>query len=87
MEKKQSPVAKRIVSASLLAGSLLGLTAQSHAAIDLNYSSLGSGAEVRSNLLKSTMDEAKNWELKCGGDSGKASKESKSKDHISSAPV
>ncbi|AHF17500.1 hypothetical protein [Niabella soli] len=67
MEKKKS-----IVKGSLLTGAIIAAAGFSANANGLfNYSSLGTGAEMRTNLLEKK-GAAKNFELKCGGDKAKS---------------
>lgn len=74
MENKKS-----ILAGSLIASAFIGLSnINVNASTLTNYSSLGSGAEVRSNLLSGASSALKVLELKCG-DSAKT-KHSKGKD-------
>jgi uncharacterized low-complexity protein len=62
MENKKS-----ILAGSVIASAFIGLSSISvNAATLTNYSSLGSGAELRSTLLKETTSLAKTLDLKCG---------------------
>lgn len=67
MESKKS-----MLAGSLIASAILGLSnLNANASTLTNYSALGSGAEVRSELLNITVS-SNGLELKCGADSNKA---------------
>ncbi len=77
MENKKS-----IFNGSMIAGAIMSLTSISaNAATLTNYSSLGTGGQVRSELL-SSVSSFGNLELKCGENKTKESKcgEDKSKE-------
>lgn len=80
---------KTIFSGSIIASAFIGLASLSANASTLtNYSSLGSGSEVRSELLEQTCGakDAKTTEAKCGEKDAKTkegkcgNKDSKTKD-------
>ena len=66
MESKKS-----MLAGSLIASAILGLSNLSNASTLTSYSALGSGAEVRSELLNITASGANALELKCGADTTK----------------
>lgn len=70
---------KSILTGSVIASAIIGLASiKANASSLTNYSTLGSGAEVRSVLLGKSASDLKAFDLKCG-DSEKA-KEAKAKD-------
>lgn len=79
MENKKS----KIFKGSLVAGAMLSVTALSAAPNTsnlFNYNALGSGAEVRTEILNSNGDMHRTFEAKCGEESKAAKAESKSKE-------
>lgn len=68
MESKKSMLAGSLIASAILGLSNLGATASTLT----SYSALGSGAEVRNELLNTTASNLSNLELKCGADSTKA---------------
>lgn len=79
---------KKILSRSLLAGSLIGLGALQASATEISITTLGSGGEVRSALLGSARTLGNAIELTCGeGEKKEATtkaetkKESKAEEH------
>lgn len=76
MENKKS-----ILAGSVIASAILGLSSINANATSLcNYSALGSGAEVRTNLLGKSSSNLGAFELKCGGKDSTSTKEAKGKD-------
>lgn len=76
MENKKS-----ILAGSVIASAILGLSNVTANASNLaNYSSLGSGAEVRTILLGKSDSKLGAFELKCGGKDSTKTKEAKGKD-------
>ena len=74
MENKKS-----ILTGSVIASAIIGLASiNAYASVLSNFSTLGSGAEVRTNLLSKSASDVKTFDLKCG-DSTKT-KDSKGKD-------
>lgn len=78
-DKKNNKVKNIILTGTIVAGSVFGLNTLNASATDtFRYSELGSGAELRSELLKSDATDMRMIDLSCGEDS--KAKESKSKE-------
>ena len=76
---------RKFIGGSILAGSLIGLTGlQANAAELFTNDDLGSGSEVRADLVKSERTIQNSLELKCG-EEGKASTETKTESKSSEA--
>ena len=79
MEQKKNT--KKIIGGSIVLGSVVGLGGiQANAAELFNYNDLGSGSEVRSQLLQTERSIDNAIELSCGEKSEKKA-ESKSSEH------
>lgn len=70
MKSQKKSSERSLLTASIIAGALTSLTSLNANANQLfNYSSLGTGAEVRSELLNTSNSGSKVIELECGNKS------------------
>ena len=81
MSNKEKNTLKNILlTGSIVAGSVIGLSGlQANSTETFKYSELGSGAELRSELLQSESSEMKVVDMSCGEDSKEAKKADKKK--------
>jgi len=74
MKNQKKSSERSLLTASIIAGALTSLTSISANANTLfNYASLGTGAEIRSELLNSSHSNSKVIELECGNKSNEKS--------------
>lgn len=86
----ESKTKVNLIKGTLVAGALLSISSLSATPTTslFNYSALGSGAEVRTELLRTGFDGANTFEAKCGEKETKpekAPKEAKSKEKTKKA--
>jgi len=77
MNSKKLKKSAAIVTGTIIAGSF-SVNAQAGDANLFEYDNLGSGAELRSELLQKNSERYKTFEMKCGGKKAEASKNDKS---------
>jgi len=79
---KKNNVKNIILSGSIIAGSVIGLSALEASATEtFRYSELGSGGELRSELLKTVSSGIMTFDMKCGeGKCGEKKAKDKKKD-------
>ncbi len=77
MNSKKLKKSAAIVTGTIIAGSF-SVNAQAGDANLFEYDNLGSGAELRSELLQKNSERYKTFEMKCGGKKAEASKKDKS---------
>ena len=76
-DKKKNSVKNILLTGTIVAGSVLGINSLNAANVDtFKYSELGSGGELRAELLENSVTDIRAIELSCG----EKSKDSKSKD-------
>jgi len=67
-----------LLTGSIVAGSVIGLSGlQANATETFKYSELGSGAELRTELLQTSSSDLRTIDMSCGEDSKKDKKEMK----------